>query len=94
MNLKDKKRQIFFSNSGGGVGCVCAHPSQKYFAVGEKGYFPCIFIYSYPEIKLYRILCKGTEHSYSIISFSGNGEQLVSVGGSPDYQITVWNWKN
>jgi len=61
MNLTDKTKKIYFSKSGGGVGCVCSHPSKKFFAVGEKGHFPCIFIYSYPEIKLYRILCKGTE---------------------------------
>ena len=32
------------------------HPSQEYFAVGEKGTNPVIAIYSYPEITLYRVL--------------------------------------
>jgi len=52
-----------------------------------------VFIYDYPQLKLYRILKKGTETAYSNLSFSADGEQLVTVGSSPDYLITVWNWK-
>ena len=33
-----------------------AHPSQAYFAVGEKGTKPFIAIYTYPDLKLHRIL--------------------------------------
>ena len=32
------------------------HPSQAYFAVGEKGVDPVIAIYTYPEVTLHRIL--------------------------------------
>ena len=32
------------------------HPSQAYFAVGEKGTKPVIAIYTYPEFKLHRML--------------------------------------
>lgn len=35
------------------------HPSQAYFAVGEKGTKPFIAIYTYPDLKLHRIL-RGT----------------------------------
>ena len=68
------------------------HPSRKHFAVAEKGKNPNIYIYEYPSMKLYRILRKGTEFVYSHIEFSVSGTKLVSIGGNPDYTITVWDW--
>ena len=68
------------------------HPSRKYFAVAEKGRFPNIYIYEYPSMKLYRIMKNGTENIYSHIEFSVSGTKLASVGGNPDYTITVWDW--
>jgi uroporphyrinogen-III synthase len=50
LNTKTMEKKIYFSHSGGGVGAVCVHPTKKYFAVGEKGLYPCIFIYGYPEM--------------------------------------------
>lgn len=70
------------------------HPSHQYFAVGEKGTKPSIAIYSYPDLKLYRLLREGTEESYSHMDFKPNdGNLLASVGGSPDYMLTVWEWR-
>jgi hypothetical protein len=31
---------------------------------------------------------------YAHVEFSQSGEKLVSLGGAPDYTITVWNWIN
>lgn len=78
-NFETKERKIFFSKDGGGIGSISIHPSGKYFAVGEKGSSPNIYIYEYPSLKLYRILRKGTEKSYSNITFSKNGSLLASV---------------
>ena len=64
--------------------------------MGEKGTLPYICIYSYPELKLYRLLREGTEQAYSDLDFSSinsNGKLLASVGSSPDYMLTVWDWK-
>jgi WD40 repeat protein len=61
--------------------------------VAEKGSNPNIYIYSYPSMKLYRILRKGTERSYSNIAFSTSGQQFASVGSYPDYLLCVWDWK-
>lgn len=69
------------------------HPSKKFFAVAEMGQLPNIYIYEYPSLKLYRILRKGTERSYSSVTFSGSGDMLASVGSDPDYLLTVWDWK-
>ena len=44
-------------------------------------------------MKLYRILKKGTENLYAHIEFSVSGTKIASVGGQPDYTITVWDWK-
>ncbi len=36
----------------------------------------------------------GTEAMYSHMAFShGDGNLLASVGGNPDYMMTVWDWK-
>ena len=70
------------------------HPSRKWFAVAEKGVLPNIYIYAWPSLKLYRILRKGTEMSYAHVEFSSSGKLLASLGGAPDYTLTVWNWQN
>ena len=43
-------------------------------------------------MRLYRILQKGTEMRYAHVEFSHNGKKLVSLGGAPDYTLTVWDW--
>jgi len=45
-------------------------------------------------LKLYRILRKGTELKYSHCEFSPSGTKLASLGGDPDYTLTVWDWVN
>jgi WD40 repeat protein len=45
-------------------------------------------------LKLYRILRKGTERMYAHVEFSANGGKLASLGGAPDYTLTVWDWIN
>ena len=45
-------------------------------------------------MRLYRILRKGTENLYSHVEFSVSGTKLASIGGNPDYTITVWDWIN
>lgn len=62
--------------------------------MAEKGRFPNIYIYEYPSLRLYRILKKGTENLYANIEFSRTGTKLASIGGSPDYTLTVWDWAN
>lgn len=31
---------------------------------------------------------------YAHVEFSKSGNMLASVGGAPDYTLTVWNWLN
>jgi hypothetical protein len=55
---------------------------------------PNIYIYEYPSLKLYRILRKGTDLMYAHVEFSTTGTKLASLGGAPDYTLTVWDWIN
>ena len=91
-NLQTQKKVTYHGRDRDGVGSIAVHPGKKHFAVAEKGVFPNIYIYSYPDLKLYRILQKGTETRYAHVEFSTSGDKLVSLGGQPDYTITVWDW--
>lgn len=92
LNLATGERQIFHGRDVDGVGSICVHPSKKYFAVAEKGPWPNIYIYEYPSLKLYRICKLGTETMYAHVEFSKTGNMLASLGGEPDYTLTVWDW--
>lgn len=87
------ERRYLFGFGGGGIGSLAVHPSKAFFAVGEKGIKPNITIYRYPSTKVCCVLRNGTELSYSSVVFSQDGEKLASVGGSPDFLLTVWNWR-
>ena len=92
INILTGEKRIFHANDTDGVGSIAVHPSRKYFAVAMKGPNPNIFIYEYPSLKLYRICRKGTEKLYAHVEFSQTGEKLASLGGSPDYTLTIWDW--
>eukprot|EP00754_Rhynchopus_humris_P046274 Rhum_TRINITY_DN5785_c0_g1::Rhum_TRINITY_DN5785_c0_g1_i1::g.18312::m.18312 len=93
-------RHVVRGRDGGGVGSVCAHPDRTCFAVAEKvgsqsaaDQSPNVYVYSYPERELIRTLRGGTEGYYTAAAFSGSGDKLATVGGDPDYMLTVWNWQ-
>ncbi|OQS05147.1 phytophthora infestans avirulence-associated protein 3.4F-A [Thraustotheca clavata] len=86
------QKTYLFGYSGGGIGAIAVHPRKTFFAVGEKGIKPHICIYTYPDVKLYRVLRNGTERGYSSLRFSEDGMKLASVGAAPDFLLTVWNW--
>jgi hypothetical protein len=69
--------------------CLC---SRKMFAVGGRGCFPKIYVYSYPDKHVLHVLAGGSERGYANMSFSFSGTTLASLSSSPDYMLTVWNW--
>uniref|UniRef100_A0A8C5M7X7 Cilia- and flagella-associated protein 44 n=1 Tax=Leptobrachium leishanense TaxID=445787 RepID=A0A8C5M7X7_9ANUR len=93
VTLKPPAQRYLRSSSGGGIGAVAVHPSKKYFAVAEKGKKPNIVIYEYPSLKPYRILRGGTMEAYAFVDFNASGTLLASVGSSPDFMLTLWDWK-
>ncbi|XP_014812720.1 PREDICTED: cilia- and flagella-associated protein 44 [Calidris pugnax] len=93
LDLKTKSQSYIRSSGGGGIGFVTAHPTKQYFAVGEKGKKPNLIIYDYPSLRPYRILQGGTEEAYVFGDFNDAGTLLASIGSSPDYMLTIWDWK-
>ena len=91
-NVVSGKRQVFHGTDVDGIGSIAVHPSRKYFAVAEKGFQPNIYIYEYPSLRLYRVCRKGTDLMYAHVEFSTSGKTLASLGGAPDYTLTVWDW--
>lgn len=92
INCETGERKVHHGTELDGVGSVTVHPSKKYFVVAEKGDFPNIYIYEYPSLRLYRILRKGADKMFAHVEFSAGGDKLASLGGSPDYTLTVWDW--
>jgi WD40 repeat protein len=46
-----------------------------------------------PKLRAHRILERGTMRAYSAMSFNNDGTKLATVGSSPDYMLTIWNWE-
>ncbi|XP_048348373.1 cilia- and flagella-associated protein 44 [Sphaerodactylus townsendi] len=93
LDLKSKFQKYLRSSSGGGIGVIAVHPNKTYFAVGEKGWKPNMIIYEYPSLRPYRVLKGGTEEAYAFADFNRSGTMIATVGSSPDYMLTVWDWK-
>jgi WD40 repeat protein len=93
LNTQTMKRKYLFGFDGKGMGCVAVHPSKKFFAVGEQGTNPNIYIYEFPSYKIHRVMRGGTECAFTDLNFSFKGDKLASVGNFPDFLLTVWDWK-
>ncbi|XP_053196505.1 cilia- and flagella-associated protein 44 [Scomber japonicus] len=93
LDVSTKEQRYLRSCSGGGIGSITTHPSRQYFVVAEKGNQPDIIVYEYPSLRPYRILRGGTERAYSFVDFNRDGGLLASVGGAPDYMLTLWDWR-
>lgn len=85
---------------GKGIGAIAVHPTERVFAVGEVGRNPNCYVYQQltgsdiSSASLMRVLRGGTGSSYTAIRFSPDGTRLATVGGSPDFWLTVWDWEN
>ena len=66
---------------------------HSHFAVGGKGDQPVICIFSYPEIEVKYVLRGGAVKAYAHLEYSPEGDLLASLSGTPDYMLTLWNWK-
>ncbi|KAG8430441.1 hypothetical protein GDO86_020595 [Hymenochirus boettgeri] len=93
LSVKSQEQRYIRSSSGAGIGAVTVHPRRTHFAVAEKGDKPNILIYESPSLRPYRILRGGTEESYAFVDFNISGTLLASVGSSPDYTLTIWDWR-
>lgn len=86
---------------GTGIASLAVHPNGHRFAVGEKredGGQPVISIYSWPEVEKVGELVGASEKAVAFMTFSPvtknrKVELLASVGSSPDFMLTLWNWE-
>ncbi|KAK0088856.1 hypothetical protein PV325_010453 [Microctonus aethiopoides] len=92
-DVTNKTMQFRRGSTGKGIGHITKNPMMAQIAVGENGINPPIIIYEWPSFEIVTILYEGTSQFYSHLSYSPNGDLLVSQGDHPDYLITVWNWK-
>jgi hypothetical protein len=97
-----------FGHDGAGFGAISLHPSGLLLALAERAAIsvtgvqtagsaisgPRITLIELPSLNVTKELKGGTERSYSDIAFSATGDKLVSVGGFPDFMLSVWNWRN
>nr|AAS21445.1 hypothetical protein FLJ31910-like protein [Oikopleura dioica] len=91
-NVQTDEKTVLRSPAGS-IGSICIHPSKKFFAVGGKGDKPEILVYSYPELEVVYVLRGGAERGFSHVEFNHDGSLLASVSSTPDYLLTLWNWK-
>lgn len=88
--------RYILGRDGGGIGGFDVHPTGSHIAVAERSSTnaaPHVFLYAIPSLELTHVLCGGTERAYSDVSFSGNGEKIVTVGSFPDFLLSVWDWR-
>lgn len=86
---------------GVGISSIAVHPEGHRFAVGEKredNTQPVITIYSWPEVEKIGELVGASEKAVAFMTFSPvtktrTGDLLASVGSSPDFMLTLWNWQ-
>jgi hypothetical protein len=93
VHLGTGEQTYLYGIDGEGVGFVVVHPEKTHFALGEKGVNPGVYIYETETLKLKRVLVGGTERAYSCGRFSNDGSKLATVGGYPDFWLTVWDWR-
>lgn len=93
LDLETMKTTYLPGLDGGGIGAVAVHPSRERFAVCEKGRSPAVYVYSYPSLEVEAVLRGGAEKSFTCAAFDTSGERLATVAGSPDYWLTLWDWK-
>ncbi|XP_034946338.1 cilia- and flagella-associated protein 44 [Chelonus insularis] len=91
-NVKTKKLS-FRRGSGEGIGYIAKNPKLAHIAVGERGSNPPIIIYEWLTLKIITILKSGAVNAFSYLTYSPNGELLISQSGKPDFRLTIWEWK-
>ena len=45
--------------------------------MAEKGNFPNVYIYTYPEKKVFKTLKGGTEREFTSVTFNSEGTKMV-----------------
>lgn len=92
LDIQTLKQEFLLGIDPGGIGAITVHPSGNFFAVGEKGPNPNVYVYEWPSRQLARVLSGGTERAFADVRFSNDGKMLATVGSAPDYLLHIWDW--
>ncbi|KAL0230189.1 hypothetical protein PCE1_003751 [Barthelona sp. PCE] len=78
----------------GGIDVLCVSDDYTYLAIGERGAFPVIRVFSLETKEELAVLEGGAEKCYAALAFNIDSTQIVSCSGFPDYSLNVWNWRD
>ena len=65
---------------------------MRLFAFADYQKQPIIHLRQYPSLNEIKQFTNAAEFEYSALEFSTT-EELLSLSSSPDYLLTVWNWR-
>merc|ERR1712232_962314 len=97
VNINTNEKRFLHGRDNGGIGAITMSPDFSYMAVAEKSTStpPNVYIYRYRDLRLYRILRKGTTKGYASVQFSQHNKlHIATLGCLPDYLLSVWDWRN
>lgn len=66
---------------------------NKHLAIAANGNEPKIDIYAYPGMDIVKILPNNGSKPLRFLSFSPSGDLLAAQSVAPEYEVTVWQWK-
>ncbi|KAJ3375840.1 Cilia- and flagella-associated protein 44 [Allomyces arbusculus] len=94
LNIVSHEQRLLQGLRCGGISAVAVHPARNLVALAEThANGPNIYLYSFPDLRLFRVLRHGAEKSFTMLAFSQDGASLASVAAEPDYTLTVWDWR-
>lgn len=86
-------RQHFFQAHTGAVVCLAGHPAGKVVASGEYGKNAMVLVWDSESLEQISALW-GFHHGGVVsLSFSMDGNRLVSAGNDTDGSVCVWDWR-
>ncbi|XP_014247458.1 uncharacterized protein LOC106665516 [Cimex lectularius] len=93
MNPYSKEMSFRRSSGKDGISFIAKNPVGYEIAIAEKGNFPDIVCYTWPDFNIISVLRGGAKYSFAGLDFSACGELMVSQSSEPDYLLTIWKWK-
>ncbi|CAF2528282.1 unnamed protein product [Rotaria sp. Silwood2] len=88
----DNQTCITRQANGIGVGVIAGNADMHLFAFADYQNPPIIHLCQYPSLDEIKQFTDGAEFEYSALKFSTT-EELLSLSTSPDYLLTIWNWR-
>ncbi|CCW64289.1 unnamed protein product [Phytomonas sp. EM1] len=93
INFISKKIEYVVGPDDGAVGVVGVHPARTHYIVGERRpENPRLLAYEWPSRKHVFSFEGGCLKGYAACAFNKAGTRIATVGSSPDYTLSIWDW--